>query len=73
MFASGVISAERRESWVGITIASWLYKTERVPRHADNCLQDAQLMPGKALETDNKNLGTQNNLTGVMCSMTHYS
>ena len=28
---SGLISADRRESWVGVTVASWLYKTERLP------------------------------------------
>ena len=25
-----------RESWVGFTVASWLYKMERLPSHADN-------------------------------------
>ena len=28
---SGLISAHRRESWVGVTLASWLYKTGRLP------------------------------------------
>ena len=27
---SGLISAHRRESWVGVTLASWLYKTGRL-------------------------------------------
>ena len=30
---SGLISAHRRESWVGVTLASWLYKTERLQLH----------------------------------------
>ena len=45
-FDSGLISAYGRESWVGVTVASWLYKTERLPSHVGNlstrCPVDAQ-------------------------------